>query len=302
MLAVYPYVSYEDLKSYRTVATTNEDARLSDMVQRASRVWEALTDHLFQPVLKTVYLDHPEEDASPARVAVWPSSQVLVYPGLREARALTLPEPLLEVTTLTTQNGDRTVAAAEYLLKRGSHYDFQPYSRIEIKRPNQGFTFNDTPQQANSVTGVWGYHEDWAGAWIASGDTVQDDPLSAGATSLTVTDADNFKAQQLLKIESEYLYASAKNTTTNVLTVQRGVNGTTAAAHVQGTAIYIYQPWGDVVYNVLLLANWMYEQKNWAGDSNDRAIVMPNGMVLLPRGVPKDITAAAERYKWWPWG
>lgn len=80
---------------------------------------------------------------------------------------------------------------------------------------------------------------------------MQDNPLSSGATTLTVSDADGtdvdgvsprFQVGHLLRIESEYLRVIAVDTGTNQLTVQRGVHGTTAASHAQDTAIETYQP------------------------------------------------------------
>jgi len=71
---------------------------------------------------------------------------------------------------------------------------------------------------------------------VDSTDTVQDDPLSDSATTLNVSDGGNFEVGETIKIEDEYLRITAINT--NTLTVIRGVYGTTAASHVQTTAIY----------------------------------------------------------------
>lgn len=99
------------------------------------------------------------------------------------------------------------------------------------------------------VTGTWGWHPDYANAFD-SVDTVQNNPLTAAATSITVADADGtdlwgftprFSPGNLIKIEDELIDVIAVNTSTDVLTVRRGRNGTTAAAHVQTTAISTYQ-------------------------------------------------------------
>lgn len=108
---------------------------------------------------------------------------------------------------------------------------------------------NDTAAPKIYVTGVWGWNLDYSNAFD-SVDTVQDNPLSSSATSITVTDADGadldgftprFSPGNLIRIESELLDVTGVNTTTNVLTVRRGVNGTTAAAHVKTTAIEVYR-------------------------------------------------------------
>jgi hypothetical protein len=79
------------------------------------------------------------------------------------------------------------------------------------------FVWTHTPVQAVTVTGIWGWHDRWATAWRDSSDTVQDNPLSSGSTTLTVTDADGadstgetprFQVGHLLKIDSEYLWVT----------------------------------------------------------------------------------------------
>jgi hypothetical protein len=178
------------------------------------------------------------------------------------------PHDLLEIDTLTTGGTDLTsVASSEYDLLTGDAYDLYPKSRLLI-HTDSGTTLDIGPryEQSNAVTGWWGYHEDWDNAFLSSLDTVQDAPLSAAATSLTVADADaadengvtpRFQVGQLLRIEDELLYVSAINTTTNVLTVARGQSGSTAASHVATTAINIYQAMADVKEATLIIASYM---------------------------------------------
>ena len=62
---------------------------------------------------------------------------------------------------------------------------------------------------------------------------------SATDTTLTVTDGSKFAVGQTVLIESEQLYVTAIST--NDLTVVRGINGTTASTHADGTDISIYR-------------------------------------------------------------
>ncbi len=128
-----------------------------------------------------------------------------------------------------------------------------------------------------SVTGTWGWHERWSQAWRDSADAVQDNPLSSTATTLTVSDADGADSQQrsprfqvghLLRIEDEYLRVLAVDSGANTLTVQRGVQGTTAAAHAQTTAIEVYQPPREVESLCLRWAMWLYKEP-------DREVIEP---------------------------
>jgi hypothetical protein len=107
----------------------------------------------------------------------------------------------------------------------------------------------DYPPTVVQVTGEWGWHEDYDNAFD-SVDTVQDaGGINASVTSITVADADGvnldnetprFSAGNLIKIGSELMDVVATNTTTNVLTVRRARNGTTAAAHALNAAISVY--------------------------------------------------------------
>lgn len=64
-----------------------------------------------------------------------------------------------------------------------------------------------------------------------------DGTFSSSDTTLTVDDGSVFSVDQLIKIDSEYLYITAINN--NDLTVVRGAAGSTAAAHAGGTNIYV---------------------------------------------------------------
>lgn len=100
-----------------------------------------------------------------------------------------------------------------------------------------------------TLTGVWGIHRDYANAWMAV-DVIATANINASVTTLTVADVDGadaygltprISAGNLLKIGDEYLEVTATNTTTNAVTVRRGVNGSTAAAHVIGDTVSVWQ-------------------------------------------------------------
>lgn len=102
-----------------------------------------------------------------------------------------------------------------------------------------------------TIAGVWGYNTDYANAWLDTGQTVTNVAgMDASQATFTVTnvDADNtigyapaLSEGNLIQIDSEWLYVAATDTATNIVTVKRGVNGSTAAAHAQGTVVYAYQ-------------------------------------------------------------
>lgn len=296
----FVYVSYEDLKSYQGVAsaTTTDDVLLKALAQVASAMWDNTTRRRFAPRIETRYYDY--DGAGDLGI----SARRRLSLGLGGS-VLKVDDDLLEVTTLTTGNGTVTVAAADILLKCGHGYNRQPYDRIELASNGTTtvFTFSGTLQKANAVTGIWGYHDAWSHAWLDSLDTVEGGGITAAATSLTVNDADGadangltprFKIQGLLKIGTEYLYVTARDATTNILTVVRGVNGSTAAIHAADVPIYVYQPIADVAQMVKRLAVWMYGQKDspfFEAQTNAQL-----GTVTIPAAVPTDVRLRATYY------
>jgi len=257
------YVSYEDVKTYLGITGTGDDDLLVDISTRASRIWDKLTRRFFYEMRETRYFDYEDE------------------------YVLHLNADLLSLITLT--NGDGTeIESDDYILYPLNLY---PKLRVECDKSTTGFVYTSTRQRAISILGLWGWHDDYDNAWASSGDAVQDDPLTAAATSLNVSEGGNFKVQQMLKIGDEQLYVQAISA--NALTVARGRNGTTAASHVKNTAISIWQPPADVVHWCLRLAAWLYRQK----DAPFLKVGFRDlGVVEVPAALPPDIEEAAKRY------
>jgi hypothetical protein len=120
------------------------------------------------------------------------------------------------------------------------------------------------------IIGTWGYHENPSNMWLNT-DTVQNaTQISASATSLTVVSGAAFSVYQYIKIEDEFLFITA--ITSNTLTVERGVNGSTAAIHANGTAIYRYKQTPSVAKEVTKMVIKAFKMRNGedsvvAGDS-----------------------------------
>lgn len=105
-----------------------------------------------------------------------------------------------------------------------------------------------TPLQV-SVAGVWGFHPDYAHAWMAV-DALAAAIVTTTATTFTVADADGeddygmvprFSPGNLIKIDSEYMEVIKVDANTNTLTARRGVNGSTAATHLISAVISTWQ-------------------------------------------------------------
>ena len=146
---------------------------------------------------------------------------------------------------------DSDFASTDYLLYFGNDdAPLSTYNRLVLDPNGLMGTFPEGLEQVQ-IDGVWCFHNSRADAWENSMDTVQDNPLSSSATSITVSDADGtdqwgitprFQIGQLIRIESEYCEITNVDASTDALTVVRGRNGSTAASHVQNTQIDIWQP------------------------------------------------------------
>lgn len=183
-------------------------------------------------------------------------------------------DPLLEVVSITDGEGQtlapyvRATDSGDYLLPGGS----TPYDMIGLadSSSKSWLAYNGDPRGAITITGLWGYHSRYSDAWVSANDTVQNNPLGAGDTTLTVADADGvdvfgmtprFSPGQLLRIESEFVEVTAVNTTTNAVTIRRGMRGTTAAAHMQGTAISWFQPEPVIQRAAQRWAGYLYDRR-----------------------------------------
>ena len=282
------YATIDELKLYiglDALEDTDDDDLFLRFTIQASRMFDTFATNgimpkrRFYPTLDTKDFDHPSEDPA----------------------VLRLYDDLLEVTTLTTKNGLTTISSSDYNLKTANGtYNQTPYRQIKLSIDGTitAFEFDGTPDAANQVLGFWGYHDDWASAWEDSGDAVQDDPLSASATTLTVTDVNGddingipnrFKRQQVIKIEDEILWITNTNITDNTLTVRRGMNGTTAVSHILTTTINLFKPMEDVVEAMQALGSYLYRRKDSIGTSADRAIVSQQGPIILPGVLPEEV-------------
>src|SRR6185436_13702504 len=161
---------------------TTDDARLLSALQAAAAQIERATGRRFCP------------------------RQRAIQHNYTSSLELLLDDDLLELTSLT--NGDNTAINLTDVIPVP---DEAPYSYLRLTG-SSAFTWNTSPLKAVTVNGIWGWHDRPSEMWRVSSDTVQNNPLSSSATTLTVTDSDGadsealtprFQVGHLLKIDSE---------------------------------------------------------------------------------------------------
>jgi len=217
------YTTLAQVRQYLTMASANnsDDDLLIRFMRRASNAIDTYCRRKFYPHIEVRKYDLVNSDM------------------------VKLDKELLELTTLATQNGACAVGNTVLFLGTGKNWNRPPYDRIVIDS-SSGSTLNysGTPQKANHVTGIWGYHEDWGNAWVDTGTSLAN-AYTASAASITLAGAGSvgvgasdvygeyprISVGNLLKIDSEYFYviggATSGNGTTTVLPY---ANGTTPQA------------------------------------------------------------------------
>jgi hypothetical protein len=207
---------------------------------------------------------------------------------------LMLDADLRAVFTLT--NGDdSTISSDDYqLIPRNSAEKsairLTPFRTVSWMIPS-----TDDPVGSIEVAGLWGY----GGEWISAGDTVQDDPLTATATTMNVTDGGNFEVDMVVRFgasDTNAEYALVTGIATNVVTITRGYNGTTAAAHVKTTPLYYYRASDIVRRQIVRLCTWALEQAKspMFGQSVVADVQIPTTIDTLPN----DVRRVARQLRW----
>jgi hypothetical protein len=149
-------------------------------------------------------------------------------------------DDLLEVTSLTNGDGS-AIAAANYLLYPTNVY---PKEELRLKQSSGIAWMPDSDgnyEQVITLVGVFGYHTNYTGhAWGGCGTLADAGGINDSVTTYTASANSGVEGGMLLKIDSEYLYVIAVSGLT--VTVERGVNGSTAAAHAVGAPVSYWRP------------------------------------------------------------
>ena len=280
------YATLDDVKKALGLQdTTKDDDVLALFLGWATTQIEQVKNRFYDPRVDTRLYDIPGV-YDPARFGQYGNLVV----RRREASPLRFDADLLELETLT--NGDGTEITA-YLLEPGNRW---PKMRVRLTGDSGWEPDADgNRRQVISVKGVWGSHDKYPYAWQDSGQTVQNDPLLIGATTITVADSAIFQAGQLLKLGDEFALLTGIAVTpgvdpapdTHTLTVERHANGSTASAHDKNTPISIWQVQGNVNQACVRLVKWRYTQKDV--DVFDKTYNAEAGITTVPTAIPVDV-------------
>lgn len=195
------------------VTGSDMDATLLRAIEEASRQFDRDTHRIFYSETGTFYYDGTDGD-------LW------------------MPDDFVAITSLNVDsNLDNTYATS---LVADADYFLWPYNGTPKRRIDLNFTGGQLqswggyyPGRRVKIVGQRGYSNETEATGQTIGNLIS---IGAGDTSITVADSDCIDLGETLVIESEQMYVTGVPDSVT-LAVTRGINGTTAAAHMNGVGI-----------------------------------------------------------------
>lgn len=240
---------YADAGQFRRTFVGSADLTADDLLgvlrvlETASREVDNYTDRHFYAVLATRYFNGNGSEALPIPDLLHSASTTVKLDEDTDGTyELTLTDP------------------ADYWPERSGYLDrdADPTTTLRLNRyEGSRGAFLRRPRLVE-IAGEWGFTA--AVERVAS--VNKSDPLAAGAVTMNVTTdtgTELFAPGQTLLLGDEQIYVSA--IANDALTIVRGVNGTTDAAHVVDTVIdrYVYVP--EVAEAALVMAGQLWKER-----------------------------------------
>lgn len=198
----------------------------------------------------------------------------------------------LTATPTTVTAYDATARTSSTVLTEGltNDYILEPYPQAPyhtLKLSDDTTNNLSQGQKTLTILGSWGWQDE-----VLNGDTLNG-AINATTTTVVKTNASAaiYPGSTIL-IDSEQMYVRAKNGTN--LTVFRGVNGTTAATHLDNANIYKYLYPADVVEACLAIARDRFRSR----EAGTTAIIGAGGATIARPGAEvRAILRNLDNYK-----
>lgn len=266
-MGLYSYVSRDNLKLRSGDSATTDDTLYRSVLENITELIDAYTGRTFR---------------------VFTATQIV---GATHGGLIDVPD-LLAVTTLKTDDDDDLTYENTWVAN--TDYELRPYNAAVQKRPywqiavrtNGNYSFPVSRQQAIQIVGKFGYWEE-----LETLPSLANEALDTSETGFDVDAGTDFDVLDTIKVDSEQMYVTAIST--NTLTVVRGVNGTTAAAHDNDAPIYRYRYPGPVIEATAIQASRYFMRKNAPFGVIGTGDV---GFVRL-RGLDMDVKEALNAYR-----
>ena len=263
MATRHTYASTDDLRdylagtSYRSGGPADGGAIRRGLEAASTRSDQYAGGGTFGPVTETHYFDIGAGSLIDSPQYYVTSGHGGIAMTSRLAAVVPLDGWLISPTTVTAY--DDTDRGTSVTLTEGHANAFflMPYNvspKTIFKLNEDTSNTLDAGQQTLSILGSWGFTADTLSI------TTMDAVSSTTATSVSVGAATNLGPAQTLLEDTEQMYITAS--TDNTLTVERGVNGTTAVTHSCGAKVYVYDYPALVVQACLDVAKLTFRNRD----------------------------------------
>lgn len=261
-------ITYTAFKTLKGIDTDDDQARIETFIHGVSSWMQERTQRTFVP-----YEDTRTFDARGSHLT---------------SRRLRVDDDLLAVGTLTNGNAEVIAASARRLLPSNVY----PKYEVELlPSANKAWAYADDWQDALTVAGIWGFHENYPKAWKSHA------PLTAALSSATgtlVALANGTLGLEVLGYalcEGEQMQIRA--VASGTLTVDRGVNGTTATTHNAGAEVKVYQQTPAIALLAHRATLFFYEHRDTIGTR----IEVAGNATLVEGLIPDDLKQAVLDYR-----
>lgn len=235
------YCGVTTFKTAANIQTTQFDELILEHLLAASREIDRLTQRRYFPVTATNSYRWPPFHVA-ASWEIWTEDDLL---------------SVSSITASTSGINATPVAITHYFLEPQQHGP--PYNRVEVDLSSSDvFTAGTTPQRSVAITGQWGYCANTVPVGTLAA------PIGSTDTTISITLTGAVEAGDVLLIENEAVFAEIYPGYT-LLSYQRGVNGTTAAAHAGSTAVNKYVAPYDIrrMVRADALGTFSQDQASW---------------------------------------
>jgi hypothetical protein len=248
-----------------TDSDATDDLFIESLLEEASRFIDDETCRTFYPRVETHYLDTPD------------------------CRELWLDDDLLEIIDVTNGDDSSLDDSSYFLIPRNA----TPYYAIRIiATADETFELDSTGNAEGviEVEGIWGYHTNYSQrAWM-TGSTVNSGAVTAAATSFVIVSGTLFDVDQIIRLDDELARITATayddSTTYTTLTIARGENGSTAAAHDDSSTVYIWQTHPPAKTACRAIVQNEYKKRHGA-NTEGAATITGAGVVITPDSIPR---------------
>ena len=231
------YGNLATLKTQLGITGTTDDTKLLQSLEMASRSIDTFCKRYF-----------------------YNTSETKQFRG--SGNRLLLDTDLLSITTLTTLKDDRTTdktwASTDYELFPLGDTSY-PKEWIELADNTSAGSFASGIKRGVQIVGIFGYGNGSSTTPYLEATTTNDGSFNATEATFTATAGANLNIGETILVDSEQMYITGISSDT--ITVQRAMNGTTGALHSTGASVNVYQYPQEVVNACYLQAGRI--SKRW---------------------------------------